>query len=141
MSGKLLIPTDNSRRTTDYRRRITCSMGIFAGTKWDAPPRCDRCGALEADCRCAPLPPPPPVRVPPEQQTARLAVENRSRGKSVTVVRGLAAADNDLPELLSKLKTACGAGGTLDGDQLELQGRHLDRVRTLLGELGYKTKG
>ena len=33
------------------------------------------------------------------------------------------------------------AGGTLNGDELEIQGRHLDRVRSLLGELGYKTKG
>jgi translation initiation factor 1 len=116
-------------------------MGLFAGTKWDVPPHCDRCGAVEAECRCPPLPPPPAVYKPTAQQTARLAVENRSRGKSVTVVRGLAAADNDLPDLLTRLKTACGAGGTIDGDQLELQGRHLDRVRALLSELGYKTKG
>jgi translation initiation factor 1 len=116
-------------------------VGIFAGTKWDLPPRCERCGELEAACRCPPLAPPPPVRVPPGQQTARLSIENRNRGKAVTVIRGLAAADNDLPELLTRLKTACGAGGTLHEDELELQGRHLDRVRSLLAELGYKTKG
>ena len=119
-------------------------MGIFAGTKWDVPSRCERCGELESACRCPPappLPPPPPVRVPPQRQTARLSIENRNRGKSVTVIRGLAAADNDLPELLTRLKTACGAGGNLNEDDLEIQGRHLDRVRTLLTEIGYKTKG
>lgn len=116
-------------------------MGLFAGTKWDRPPHCDRCGELESACRCPPLPPPAPVRVPPDKQTARLAVENRSRGKVVTVVRGLTAADNDLPELLTRLKSACGAGGTLAEDALEIQGRHLERVRSLLTEIGYKTKG
>jgi translation initiation factor 1 len=116
-------------------------VGIFAGTKWDLPPRCDRCGELESACRCPPQAPPPPVYKPPAHQTARLAIENRSRGKVVTVIRGLAAADNDLAELLTKLKTACGAGGTSNSDELEIQGRHLDRVRTLLAELGYKTKG
>lgn len=116
-------------------------MGLFAGTKWDLPSRCDRCGDLESACKCPPLPPPPPVYKPPQQQTARLAIENRARGKQVTVIRGLAAVDNDLPALLTKLKTACGAGGTAAGDELELQGHHLERVRKLLTELGYKTKG
>jgi translation initiation factor 1 len=116
-------------------------VGLFAGTKWDLPPRCERYGELEAVCKCPPPAPAPPVYKPPQQQTARLAIENRSKGKAVTVIRGLAAADNDLVALLTRLKTACGAGGTLSGDELELQGRHLDRVRSLLIEIGYKTKG
>lgn len=79
--------------------------------------------------------------VPPEKQTARLAVEKRKKGKIVTVVSGLAAADNDLPELLTRLKTACGAGGTLQEDSLEIQGEHLERLRNLLAEIGYRVKG
>ena len=78
--------------------------------------------------------------VPPEKQTATLAVEKRRKGKVVTVVRGLAAADNDQPALLSRLKSACGAGGTLDGDVLEIQGEHLEHLRTLLSGLGYKVR-
>ena len=116
-------------------------MGLFAGTKWDLPPKCDRCGELESVCRCPPQAAPPPVRVAPAKQTARLTIENRKKGKSVTDETGLAAADNDLPELLTRLKTACGAGGTLQGEALEIQGKHLDRVRSLLAELGYNTKG
>lgn len=58
----------------------------------------------------------------------------------MTVVRGLSAADNDLPALLTQLKSACGAGGTIDGDTLEIQGEHLDRLRTLLAGLGYKVR-
>lgn len=110
-------------------------MRLFEGTPFDRPPRCERCGALETECRC------PPEQTPPGKQTARLAIEKRKKGKRVTVIRGLAAGDNDLPALLTRLKTACGAGGTLSDDGLEIQGEQLDRVRAVLGELGYRVKG
>jgi translation initiation factor 1 len=76
----------------------------------------------------------------PEKQTARLSVEKRNRGKTVTVIRGLSARDNDLPELLARLKDRCGAGGSIDGDTLEIQGNHQERLRSLLGEIGYRLK-
>jgi translation initiation factor 1 len=113
-------------------------MRLFEGTPWDRPPRCERCGALETDCRCPPPPPAAPVYKPPAQQRARVMVEKRAKGKLVTVVRGLAAADNDLPDLLTRLKTACGAGGTVKDDTLEIQGDHQRRVATLLAEIGYR---
>ncbi len=112
-------------------------MRMFEGTPWDRPPTCERCGKLASDCACPPDPAPKRV-VPPEKQTARLAVEKRKKGKLVTVIRGLSAEANDLPALLVRLKNSCGAGGTLDGDSLEIQGDHLDRLRTLLGGIGYK---
>ena len=115
-------------------------MGLFAGTKWDVPPSCDRCGKLTADCQCPPPPQPAPARVPPQKQTARLALEKRPGGKFVTVVRGLLAADNDLPALLSKLKGGCGAGGTIKDDTIEIQGQQLDRAAQLLEQAGYKVK-
>src|SRR5262245_19965056 len=101
-------------------------MRLFAGTPFDRPPKCDRCGALESECVCAPLPGP---RIPPQQQVARLSVEKRKKGKIVTMIRGLPALGNDLPELLSRLKSQCGAGGTLKEETLEIQGDHLDRIR------------
>ena len=110
-------------------------MRLFAGTPFDRPPRCERCGELETDCQCPPAPPP---RVPPGEQKARLSVEKRKKGKIVTVVRGLSVEGNDLPELLTKLKAACGAGCTLKEGDLEIQGRHLDRVRRLLEAIGYR---
>jgi translation initiation factor 1 len=113
-------------------------MRLFEGTPWDRPPRCERCGELESACQCPPLPPPAPPRKPPEKQRARVAVEKRAKGKLVTVVRGLAAADNDLVELLTRLKNACGAGGTVKDDLLEIQGDHQKRVATLLAEIGYR---
>lgn len=114
---------------------------LFAGTPFDRPPTCDRCGKLESDCRCPPVPPPPAPRIPPEKQTARLAVEKRKKGKSVTVVRGLELPESDLAELLTALKTQCGAGGTIKDECLEIQGEHLDRIRQHLAQLGYRTRG
>lgn len=113
-------------------------MRLFAGTPYDQPPKCDRCGALEADCKCPPL---PAARIPPNQQVVRLAVEKRKKGKVVTVIRGLSRAGNDLPTLLSLLQSKCGAGGALDENQLEIQGQHVARIRVALSELGYRVQG
>jgi translation initiation factor 1 len=101
---------------------------------------CERCGKPEQDCQCPPLPV-EPVYVAAEKQTARLAIEKRPGRRWVTAVRGLPAADNDLPSLLALLKAACGAGGAMKDDVIEIQGQQLDRVRSLLQQLGYKVKG
>ena len=111
-------------------------MRLFEGTPWDRPPRCERCGQLAADCTC---PPPEPERIPPGEQTAKLAIEKRAKGKLATVVRGLDG--GDLAELLTKLKNACGAGGTVKEGAIEIQGRHLDRIRETLEKIGYRVKG
>jgi translation initiation factor 1 len=112
-------------------------MRLFEGTAWDRPPTCERCGKLEAECTCPPIVP-PKERIPPQKQTARLTVEKRKKGKLVTVIRGLSAEANDLPALLTRLKNACGAGGAIEEDALEIQGDQLNRLQTILGEIGYK---
>lgn len=114
-------------------------MGLLAGTQWDREPHCERCDLPESQCKCPPLPKVVTV-TPPHLQTARLAMEKRKKGKLVTVVRGLSAVGNDLPALLTKLKTSLGAGGTIEGEDLEIQGEHLERVRQFLAQLGYKVK-
>ena len=113
---------------------------LFAGTQFDRPPRCETCGKLEAECQCPPPPPPEPVRIPPETQTASLTVEKRKKGKMVTVIRGLDPDGNDLPTLLTRLKTVCGAGGSIQEGNIEIQGRHLDRLRGELQAIGYRVK-
>ncbi len=112
-------------------------MRLFEGTQFDRPPRCDRCGQLETDCQC---PPPPPPRIPPADQTARITIEKRKRGKVVTAIHGLPAVGNDLPQLLTTLKNACGAGGTLKEEAIEIQGKQAQRVREVLLQLGFKVK-
>lgn len=54
------------------------------------------------------------------------------------MIRGLSATTTDLPGLLVTLKNSLGTGGTVDGDLVELQGSHLDRLRTILQGIGYR---
>jgi translation initiation factor 1 len=112
---------------------------LFAGTPFDRPPTCDRCGKLESECAC----PPPviePVRLAPETQTARLKLEKRPKGKVVTLVFGLDPEGNDLEALAAKLKGRCGTGGTVKDGSIELQGDHLAAAETTLKGIGYKTR-
>jgi translation initiation factor 1 len=110
-------------------------MGLFDGTPLERPVVCDVCGRLLAECAC---PPPASVRTPPEEQTVRLSVEKRKKGKAVTVVRGLADEGDHLRELLVSLKSACGAGGTVKDGAIEIQGRQLEAVRAALVKAGYR---
>lgn len=109
-------------------------MRLFEGTPFDRPPRCEVCEELEENCSC---PPPEPTRTPPEKQTLKIAIEKRKKGKVVTVIRGLAA-DNDLNSLLKELKSVCGAGGSVQDQTLEIQGRHRDRLEHTLRDKGYR---
>jgi translation initiation factor 1 len=112
---------------------------LFAGTPWDRPPTCDRCGKLESECHCPP-PSVEPKRIPPESQTARLRLEKRPKGKHVTTVSGLDPEGNDLPDLAARLKAKCGTGGTLKDGVIELQGDHLAAAESTLQAIGYKTR-
>lgn len=112
-------------------------MRLFAGTPFDRPPQCDRCGQLESDCRCQPQ---AALRTPPGKQTARIRTEKRKKGKLVTVVRGLLDEGDHLAELLTSLKNHCGAGGTLEEGVLEIQGDQVGRVAAQLDSLGYRVK-
>ncbi|MFK8113711.1 MAG: translation initiation factor [Rubripirellula sp.] len=114
---------------------------LFAGTPFDIPPRCDRCNELEADCKCPPAPVDKTMgHVPPEKQTAKVRADRRKHKRMVTIVWGLEPNANDFADLLSQLKSACGCGGCIQDDQIELQGDHIDRVKTRLKEIGYKVK-
>ena len=112
---------------------------LFAGTPWDRPPTCDRCGQPEAECAC-PKVEDRPVRLAPETQTARLRLEKRAKGKVVTVVSQLDPNGNDLPDLAAQLKTRCGSGGTVKDGTIELQGNHLTAAEQVLRAIGYKTR-
>jgi translation initiation factor 1 len=112
---------------------------LFAGTPFDRPPSCERCGKLETECACPPVVV-EPSRIAPQTQTARLRLEKRPKGKVVTSVNGLDPAGNDLEALAAKLKARCGSGGTLKDGVIELQGDHGDRAEAALKEIGYKVK-
>lgn len=113
-------------------------MRLFEGTPFDRPPRCERCEQLESQCVC---PPEPEPRTPPGNQTARLSLEKRKRGKVVTVVSGLLDEGTALRDTLTRLQARCGAGGTVRDGVLELQGDQIEKVRSELIEIGFRVKG
>lgn len=121
---------------------------LFAGTPFDIPPECELCGQVESECQCtaadkAAAEQPrdrEAARLPPEKQRARVRLEQRKGKRRVTVVEGLSAEANDLPDLLSRLQAACGTGGTVKAkeDLIELQGDHLDTAKSTLKTIGYR---
>ena len=62
------------------------------------------------------------------------------KGKLVTVIKGLELNQLEAKKLLKKLKIACGTGGTLKGDFLELQGDHRSKAEFFLLKEGFKPK-
>ena len=66
--------------------------------------------------------------------------ERRAKGKLVTVIAGLDPDGNDLSALATRLKNACGAGGTVKDGRIELQGDHLQAAERTLQAIGFKTR-
>ena len=79
--------------------------------------------------------------VAPAQAKVRVGREVAGRGgKGVTVITGLPLDAAALEALAGQLKRACGAGGAVRGDRIEIQGEHRDRLLVELGKLGYDAK-
>lgn len=64
-------------------------------------------------------------------------VESRRYGKPMTIIEGFEDANIDLQELASGLKRQLGAGGTVEGDTIEIQGDHRRRLPEILREEGF----
>jgi translation initiation factor 1 len=77
-----------------------------------------------------PAPPPPGARV-------QVRLERQGRGgKVVSVVANLPGHPERIAEIAKTLKTRCGAGGTVDGRTVEIQGDHRERIVAALAALG-----
>lgn len=111
--------------------------GLFAGTPLERPVTCERCEKPLAACTC-PRDASGAIKLP-GKQPLKVRKENR-RGKTVSVVSGFDASATNLPELLGKLKSSLGAGGTVADGELEIQGDHRPRLVTLLVAMGYPAK-
>jgi translation initiation factor 1 len=76
--------------------------------------------------------------LPAKDQRLRVITDARQRhGKVVTVIRGLVLTAGSLDRLAKELKRKCGAGGTVHGGTIHVQGDHRDRVAKLLSDMGY----
>jgi translation initiation factor 1 len=79
--------------------------------------------------------------LPPNQQNLRIQATRKGKGgKTVTVITGFQAQPEVLADLLKKLKSQCGSGGTVRDNELEIQGDHKQKLLEILVTLGYKAK-
>lgn len=83
----------------------------------------------------------PIAELPPNQQNLRVQASRKGRkGKTVTVISGFQAKPETLADLLKKLKTQCGAGGTIEENEILIQGDHAQKLVQILTQMGYKAK-
>ena len=117
---------------------------------------CPGCGWPVKDCKCSSkrgvdqsVPgPSTSLRAGPSTElragriVAKLRMEKKGRGgKTVTVVYDLPQNEAFLKELAQELKRACGTGGAVADNTIELQGDLRDRVREYLAKKGWTVKG
>jgi translation initiation factor 1 len=99
---------------------------------------CRGCGQPERGCRCGEK----AAAAVPERPIVKLRVEKAGRGgKTVTVVFDLPRNAAFLKDLGQELRRACGTGGAVLEDSVELQGDLRERVRGYLLGKGFRVKG
>ena len=97
---------------------------------------CPECRKPIAGCICSRN-----AAMPAIDGIVRVSRETKGRkGKGVTLVKGLALEPAGLTELGRRLKAACGAGGTVKDDVIELQGDHREVVIASLRKAGWTVK-
>lgn len=90
--------------------------------------------------------PPPPAQEKKERGEARLppravlSRETKGRGgKTVTVISFRGGAPFDMEPLAKEIRTALGCGGSVEGEQIILQGNQVERASDWLADRGVKT--
>ncbi|MFT5759989.1 MAG: translation initiation factor 1 [Alteromonadaceae bacterium] len=79
--------------------------------------------------------------VTPSDGYARVRRETKGRkGKGVVTISGLGIDAVALKELAKKLKKTCGAGGTVVGETIEVQGDKREQIQQVLENSGFKVK-
>jgi translation initiation factor 1 len=104
---------------------------------------CPGCGWPARDCKCSSNADHQAAdQSIPGRIVAKLRMEKKGRGgKIVTVVDGLPRNAAFLKDLCQELKRACGTGGAVLEDGVELQGDLRERLRELLLKKAFIVKG
>ena len=68
-----------------------------------------------------------------------LSTKKSKKGKTITLIKGLSIGnESQIKELLKKLKVFCGTGGTLIGNDIQLQGDMLIKSIEFLRKEGFQ---
>ncbi|MCG8373602.1 MAG: translation initiation factor [Balneolales bacterium] len=60
------------------------------------------------------------------------------RGKQVSVIKGITHNPQVIEQLVKKLKSQLGTGGTIKGKTIEIQGNHIPKIKLILEKEGYQ---
>ncbi len=72
-------------------------------------------------------------------QRVRVVLDTKQRrGKNVTIIQGIQHNPQVIDDLATMLKRFCGAGGTVKGKDIEIQGDHRQKIISKMKELGYE---
>ncbi len=81
------------------------------------------------------------IRTLQHNSPVRVHLDRKGRGgKSVSVITGVKSPTKGKKALIKHLKSKLGTGGSIKGDNLEIQGDRRDDIVVLLNELGYQAK-
>jgi translation initiation factor 1 len=84
---------------------------------------------------------PEQASVTPSDGFAKVRRETKGRkGKGVVTISGLGLTPEQLKALASKIKKSCGAGGSVVGETIEVQGDKRDAIAKLLEKEGFNVK-
>ena len=110
------------------------TKGVVYSTEYGR--MCPECGRPAAECVCR-----KERVVPVGDGIVRVSRETKGRkGKGVTLVTGVLLDEDGLQKLATELKRKCGAGGTVKGAAIEIQGDHRDLLVAELAKRGYTVK-
>ncbi|MCM1519765.1 MAG: hypothetical protein NC098_03165 [Lachnoclostridium sp.] len=62
-------------------------------------------------------------------------------GKQATILSGFDCSDEELKELASRIRRKLATGGSARGGEILLQGDYRTRIKQILNDEGYRTKG
>lgn len=71
----------------------------------------------------------------------RIRRETKGRkGAGVTIIDGLTLENDELKQLVKKIKQTCSSGGAIKDGSVEVQGEHREKIKALLEKAGYTVK-
>ncbi len=102
-------------------------------TEWGR--HCSKCGKPIEHCICK------KAARPAGDGVVRVSRESKGRkGKTVTLISGIALENGAIHDLLAALKRLCGAGGAFKEGLMEIQGDHREAVSSELKKRGFNVK-